>query len=228
MIDTEQLNLGPLQLHWLDKSKSIDDLPVALTDDEKKKADTIKAEIRREEFVRSRLLLRSLTKAKSSFLPDAENSPGWPEGMCGSITHKNGHVAVCTESTQSFNAIGIDSENAEKDISHLQEKICTENDLKVVERICKASHISRGSLIALIFSAKEALFKCHYPLGKKMFWFHDAEVSLFDWNKGDIEIKVLIDTSPMTKMGHITQGKFLNHNASDGAFWVTAFTLPKS
>ena len=228
MIDIHQLNLGPLQLHWLDKNKSINDHAISLTDEEQKKADTIKAAPRRDEFIRSRLLLRSLTKAKSSFLPDAENSPGWPQGFCGSITHKNGHVAVCTAATKSYHSIGIDSENAEKDISHLQEKICTENDLKLVTSICKNSNVSRGALVALFFSAKEALFKCHFPLGKKMFWFHDAEVSHFDWDKGDIEIKVLIDTSPMTNKGQITRGKFLNHKASDGAFWVTAFTLPKT
>ncbi len=228
MIAAEQLILDPLKVLWLDKSASINELSVSLTADEQKKSESIKAAARRDEFIRSRLLLRSLTGAKTSFLPDPENVPTWPAGLCGSITHKNGHVAVCTTPSGNFHSIGIDSENSKKDISHLQEKICTETDLVFVDKICKQSKFDRGSVIALIFSAKEALFKCHFPLGRLMFWFHDAELSAIDMTSGDIEIRVLIDTSPLTKRGQMTRGKFLLHQASDGGFWVTAFTLPKA
>ena len=227
MIDAVALILDPLKILWLDKSSSITDETTALTAEEKNKADEIKAAPRRDEFVRSRLLLRSTTGAKTSFLPNSENAPSWPPGLCGSITHKNGHVAVCTASANIFHSIGIDSENARKDISHLQEKICTENDLEFVKKICKQSKIERGSVIALIFSAKEALFKCHFPVGKLMFWFHDAELSSIDMVTGAIELKVLVETSPLTKTGQVTRGRFHLHNASDGAFWVTAFTLPR-
>ena len=225
MIGTQQLNLGLLQLYWLDKREHIVSLPVSLTQDEQKKADTIKAMSRRDEFIRSRLLLRSLTSAKTSFLPDAENVPTWPHGICGSITHKNGHVAVCTASNKSFLSVGIDAENAEKDLSHLQEKICTENDLKWVESLCKLNEMKRGSIIALIFSAKEALFKCHFPLGRKMFWFHDADVSQIDVKTGQIELTVLIDTSPKTLKGTVTSGNFVLNKTSDGDYWVTAFSM---
>ncbi len=227
MIATVPLILDPLKLLWLDKISSITDEAATLTDEEKKRADTIKATPRRDEFIRSRLLLRSITGANSSFLPDTENTPSWPPGLCGSITHKNGHVAVCTAPAKNFHSIGIDSENASKDISHLKEKICTENDLVFIDRICEQSKVEQGSAIALIFSAKEALFKCHFPVGKLMFWFHDAELSHIDMTTGEIDIRVLTETSPITQKGQVTRGRFLLHNASDGAFWVTAFTLPK-
>jgi enterobactin synthetase component D len=225
MKGAQQLNLGPLQLYWLDKRESIASLPFSLTHDEQRKSETIKAISRRDEFVRSRLLLRSLTNVKTSFLPDAENSPTWPPGMCGSITHKNGHVAVCTTSKKLFLSVGIDAEDARKDISHLQEKICTQNDLKWVESICGLTEMKRGAIIALIFSAKEALFKCHFPLGRKMFWFHDAEVSQIDLKTGLIKLKVLIDTSPNTLKDTVTSGNFVLNKTSDSEYWVTAFSL---
>jgi enterobactin synthetase component D len=228
MSDVRSMTLGPLTICWLDKKNSVHQLKLALTDEEQKKADSIRAAMRKEEFIRSRLLLRFLTSAKTSFLPDADNSPQWPPGLCGSISHKDGHVAVCTTSTNEFHSIGIDVEHARKDISHLKEKICTAHDLKMIDNICNETNLETGPLVALVFSAKEALFKCHFPLGKTMFWFHDAEVSYIDIDGGEIEIKVLTDTSPATPKGYSTRGKFLLHNASDGAFWITAFTLPKT
>jgi len=223
------INLNSLVLLWLDKTTSIANLapPATLTADERIKAESIKSDARRNEFERSRLLLRSQTGAQTSFLPDSENSPGWPSGLRGSISHKNGHVVVCTDRADKFFSIGIDSENAEKNISHLQEKICTTNDLKLIDNICRDRMFERGSLVALFFSAKEALFKCHFPLEKRMFWFHDAEVCRIDFESGEIDIKVLIDTSASTKEGHVTKGKFILHNASDSGYWITAFSLPR-
>jgi 4'-phosphopantetheinyl transferase EntD len=85
--------------------------------------------------------------------------------------------------------------------------------------------MKRGSIIALIFSAKEALFKCHFPLGRKMFWFHDADVSQIDVKTGQIELTVLIDTSPKTLKGTVTSGNFVLNKTSDGDYWVTAFSM---
>jgi len=230
MIKVESLNLDPLTLSWLDRNTNISrtDLGISLTAEEIQTAGTIKAGARRYEFERSRLLLRSQTGAKTSFLPDSENIPGWPPNLCGSITHKNGHVAISTASKSYFHSIGIDTENAVKDISHLQEKICTTTELNLIQSLSKEENVELGSAVALIFSAKEALFKCHFPLGKLMFWFHDAEVEHIDFTTGDIAIKVLLDTSAMTKKGFVTKGRFLLHNASDGLYWITAFYISAS
>lgn len=229
--NTETLPVGDTDIVWLDRSH-----PFAaaesdrwLVDAEKLKAAEIKAPVRRAEFERSRMLLRRLTGWQQPFLPDAQNRPSWPPELRGSLTHKNGHVAVALCRASSCLAVGFDCEHAEKDISHLREKICTAHDLSLISRVVAANpQVSPAALIPLVFAAKEALFKCHYPLGSRMFWFHDAELTALDFPAGRFALRVLTDTSEQTPAGFVTEGHFIRKPASDADYWLALCSLSAS
>lgn len=224
---SESILLAGHQVHWLDRSTQLTEDTTRLHSDEQTKAATIKSPTRRAEFERSRLLLRQLTGWQQPFLPDPSNRPSWPEGLCGSLSHKNGHVAAVISQSQTCSAIGLDCEDAEKDIRHLIDKVCTAREKKILEDLTRVdAKINLGSLVSLIFCAKEALFKCHYPLGLKMFWFHDAEADHLDVKNGTLTLRVLIDTSPRTPAGFLTPVSFVQKTASDTAYWLAICCLP--
>jgi 4'-phosphopantetheinyl transferase EntD len=225
--DIEVVATGGLEIIWLDKIHTIshDVINAGLVTEEQQRAEGMKAEARRTEFERTRYLLRKMTGWQQPFLPDTENIPVWPPGSCGSITHKSGHVGITVASSADYYSVGIDCEDASKDISHLKQKICTPNDETLIAALAAQGKLDAGSLTALIFSAKEALFKCHHPLGKTMFWFHDAEVDSIDLEAGTIALKVLMQTSGRTRAGHITNGHFVRKKASNGDYWLSACVL---
>lgn len=226
--DTEIVTLGGMKIVWLDRSQTVErgELETNLVAAETEKVLTINAVSRKAEFERSRYLYRKITGSPQPFLPDEQNVPVWPKPFCGSITHKNGHVAVSCDLTSNRSSIGIDCEHAGKDISHLKDKICNSAELEMLNRLAAPEKSALGSLVALVFAAKEALFKCHHPLGRIMFWFHDAEVEYIDFLAGRIEIKVLIKTSDCTPAGHKTTVFFTEKRTSDGDYWLAACTEP--
>src|SRR5205823_4860698 len=79
---------------------------------------------------------------------------------------------------------------------------------RLVDGILRAHGGERNQWLAVIFSFKEALFKCHHPLGLKMFYFHDAEVTHLAPDTGEIAAAVRMDTSAHTPAGSVTHGHF--------------------
>ena len=63
------------------------------------------------EFLRSRYLLRFWWKQHNIPWPLIKQSlshpyPKWPHGLCGSLTHKRGHVGVCLNQSKFIHAYG--------------------------------------------------------------------------------------------------------------------------
>jgi 4'-phosphopantetheinyl transferase EntD len=117
--------------------------------------------------------LRELGTGPVPVLRGDRGEPIWPEGIMGSITHCwPWAVALVVRSGRSF-AIGIDLENLEKagmvDISSL---ICTGPELDW----------ARGGYdfqerLAMIFSAKETVYKGFYRFCRRYIDFKDVELS---------------------------------------------------
>lgn len=98
-----------------------------------------------------------------------DNSPLWPQGVVGSISHTK-QLAVAAVSKK-LKGIGIDAEalisterfkNISKMIISSQEKILVKKDCNLYP--------------TLAFSAKESLYKAIYPLCKEYFGFLDASL----------------------------------------------------
>ncbi len=156
----------------------------------------IKPEIRRYEFVQSRLLLRKQLKkfvniSEMSFHRNDYGYIDFPHPWLGSLSHKEGVIAIgvqekAHQSTSRKNTLGIDIECAAKSYHALLKKCLTQNGR---ELFLKKSLESK--YLYAIFSAKESIFKSHFPVHKKMFYFQDAEIIDLDLEKSQMRFCIL-------------------------------------
>jgi 4'-phosphopantetheinyl transferase EntD len=110
-----------------------------------------------------------------------DRTPIWPVGVVGSITHTGDFAAAAVAWAADIAGLGIDSEQiidpaAARDIA----EICMVDEATLF----KAAHgRSFCEFCTLVFSAKEAVFKCLFPLTRKFLEFSDVRITSFDWNR---------------------------------------------
>ena len=101
-------------------------------------------------------------------------TPMWPSGVVGSITHTDGFVSAAVARADEARSLGIDSERI----------VTSEQARRVSTHVSWPSELMHGreagldrlQSITLVFSAKEAIFKCLYPLIGAMFYYHDVRI----------------------------------------------------
>ena len=103
-----------------------------------------------------------------------DRSPIWPTGIAGSISHSNNWVWAAVAKSNRTQSIGIDTEIvASTDTREmLNEDIVTEQERSILEPLGYSPEVS----FTLAFSAKEAFYKCWYPVTREFFEFHQAEI----------------------------------------------------
>jgi 4'-phosphopantetheinyl transferase EntD len=113
----------------------------------------------------------------------ADRQPIWPPGMVGSITHTLGFCAAVVAARATTAAIGLDTEGVGGTPPgvkpHLWPSICLASE---IDWIATLPESQRARAATLIFSAKEAFYKCQYPLVREHLGFHDAQVHVREWN----------------------------------------------
>jgi len=138
-------------------------------------------EKRREEFAAGRLLARralgKLGVAPGPLLPADDRSPIWPEGIAGTISHTRNFCAVAVAPHDRSRCLGLDIEDGSPLKAELAERICTPRELEWLAANTSTDE-ERGRLAKLVFSAKEAFYKCQYPLTKRFLEFEDVELDL--------------------------------------------------
>lgn len=140
-------------------------------------------EKRRREFVGGRLCAR---RAMAEFgLSDfplrvaADRQPVWPEFLVGSITHTAGLCAAAVADRRYVAAIGLDSEVVGHVVPELWNTICHAAESAWLYSLPVAEQAAAASMI---FSAKEAFYKCQYPLSCEWLDFHDLRVEATRWS----------------------------------------------
>ncbi len=130
-----------------------------------------------QEFAAGRLCAR---RALAEFgivdfpLTTAEDRrPIWPDSIVGSITHTAGFAAAVVAERRSAAALGIDSEVVGDVGADLWPSICVPAETAWIESLPPTE---RAAAATLIFSAKEAFYKCQYPLVGERLNFHDVRV----------------------------------------------------
>ncbi len=105
----------------------------------------------------------------------SDRAPIWPKGIVGSLTHDQDHCIALVGHAAEFRAIGTDIEGALPLAPALLDTVCLPE-----EKAWLRGHSPQESalLAKRIFSAKEAAFKCQYPLTKAMFGFERIAISL--------------------------------------------------
>ncbi|HEX3836269.1 MAG TPA: 4'-phosphopantetheinyl transferase superfamily protein [Steroidobacteraceae bacterium] len=114
---------------------------------------------------------------------NADRTPLWPPGATGSITHTDTFCAAVVAPTRQIRAVGLDAEPAHSVKPELWRRICTPEELAILAAQDQQSALSAATLI---FSAKEAFYKCQYALTREWLGFADIRVTL-DANRFTVE-----------------------------------------
>lgn len=140
---------------------------------------------------------------------NADRSPGWPAGVVGSITHTDGVVLAAVAPTGALRGLGVDAEvvMALESARTIGPQIATADELVGLARACPELEWER--LLTLVFSAKEALYKCLYPRVGRYFGFEAARIESIDVAGGSFRVRVLEELAPELPSGLLLQGSFL-------------------
>jgi 4'-phosphopantetheinyl transferase EntD len=107
-----------------------------------------------------------------------DRRPVWPELLVGSITHTAGLCAAVVAERGHLVALGLDTETAGAVKTELWPSICVAEEVTWLESLGAAA---RAVAATMIFSAKEAFYKCQYPVTEQRLNFSDLHVTALDW-----------------------------------------------
>lgn len=137
-------------------------------------------------------------------LPSARDRlPTWPNGIVGSITHdKRVAAAAVARLADGVRSIGIDLEPGEPLPDELYESVCRPEEIAWLSAQMDAR---RGLLARAVFGAKEAAFKCQYPLTGRMLEFDRVAIEI-DVGRGTFKAAFL-DREVARVCGRILSGR---------------------
>jgi len=103
-----------------------------------------------------------------------DRSPNWPDGFSGSISHSKNWVWASVAKSEQVLSIGVDTEVIVDSATRSQtwEQVATIAELRTLETL----DLDPATEFTVLFSAKEAFYKCWYPVSKQYFDFKDATV----------------------------------------------------
>jgi 4'-phosphopantetheinyl transferase EntD len=134
---------------------------------------------RRAEFgtarVCARKALAELGFAPCSLAPYPDRSPRWPLGAVGSISHGDGLCAVAVALSSRAFGLGLD---VERDIAldpDLESMTCTATERRWLDGWPGEQ---RGQMAKLVFSAKEAFYKCQHPTTRSFLDFLEVDLRI--------------------------------------------------
>jgi 4'-phosphopantetheinyl transferase EntD len=107
-----------------------------------------------------------------------DRQPIWPDTFVGSITHTSGFAAAVVAKRQNAAALGLDSEVVGDVHTEVWPSICVPIETEWIESLPASE---QAAAVTLIFSAKEAFYKCQYPLVRERLNFHDVRVEAVAW-----------------------------------------------
>jgi enterobactin synthetase component D len=130
--------------------------------------------------------------------------PLWPPGFTGSITHKDDYISAAVARTSDASSIGIDTERIV--------------DSDTADRIARLVLLPQeGSLggdalpaplrVSLLFSIKESVFKCLYPLVRRRFYYDALAVTALDLHARVFHAQ-LVKQQGDWLVGHPLSGRF--------------------
>jgi 4'-phosphopantetheinyl transferase EntD len=140
-----------------------------------------------------------------------DRQPVWPDTMVGSITHTAGFCAAVVAERRCAAALGLDSEVVGDVTAEIWHSICVPLEAAWVRSLPAAE---RAAAVTLIFSAKEAFYKCQYPIVRERLGFHDARVEAVAWGAaadGVFNLHATRDMAISTRTALPMQGRYLFH-----------------
>ncbi|MEM7785236.1 MAG: 4'-phosphopantetheinyl transferase superfamily protein, partial [Planctomycetota bacterium] len=132
---------------------------------------------REKEFALGRVCAESqllLLGENGSVGVNDDRSPSWPNGFTGSITHSQNWTWATVASTDTTRSIGIDTEKIvdAKVRREVQNQIVNPAEWDQILR----NDADPDALFSAVFSAKESVYKCCFPIVRQYFGFQCAVV----------------------------------------------------
>lgn len=127
----------------------------------------------------ARRALRALGAPAVAIPSGSDRAPCWPAGYAGSITHTggldDGFAAAAVVRTDRVRSIGLDAERSEPLSEELFPRVLTQPEQSFLSGL---PALERGPVAKLFFSAKEAFYKCQYPVTRQFLGFLEVELEL--------------------------------------------------
>ena len=171
---------------------------------------TLGSSKRRDEFSLGRYCARrALSEFKLESEPILRNpdtrEPLWPESVRGSITHSEGFAAAAVGLTKDVSGIGIDLESLSRVVDfNIRRHVCVDKEREFLESL-PAEQATR--YLRIIFSAKESIFKCFFPISQTYLYFQDAEI-IIDENNSEFSFLLSKACTGITSAGFQHSGRF--------------------
>jgi 4'-phosphopantetheinyl transferase EntD len=185
---------------------------------------------RRREFAAGRAAARralsTLGGPVASLLQGADGAPIWPRGIVGSISHCEGFCGAVVAREADAVSLGFDVETAEPLPGELQLMIFRPGEHSEIETWSRQTGVDFAKIG---FSAKEAFYKCYYPLARRFLEFRDVVIHFNgrpdeDLTGGAFHIEFVEKTAPDNSLAERVVGRWL----TDGNFVYSGATLPQT
>ena len=164
-------------------------------------------EKRVREFAAGRLTARAALVALGHepvpLLIGPDRMPAWPAGVVGSITHTDGYCVAVVGSATQFAAIGVDAECVEAMSPSLWPLTLHAEEFASLKNLDEAARLQ---MTTIIFSAKEAFYKCQYPLTRRWIGFEEVTVKVAD---NTFELSMVEETHPVRSVSSPWVGRFM-------------------
>lgn len=129
---------------------------------------------------------------------DTDRAPVWPAGFTGSISHSRQLLAVAVGRHEDTRGLGIDLEAiANADEQEAIESVCMVPE----EHALVGNALPRADWATLVFSAKEAFYKCQFPLTRCPLEFGDLAVMHADVSAQRLVLRLQRDAGPDFRRG---------------------------
>lgn len=151
---------------------------------------------------------------------NSDRTPGWPRGIVGSITHTQDLAGAAVGSNKIFLGIGIDYEVILNTVKAIYLKDAILNKREIIN-FFNFNELSFNILCTLIFSAKESIFKCFYPLIHKYFEKDELEIFDIDLLKQCFKFRFLYE------LKNIINGEYLGYFYLNSKYVCTLIEIKK-
>jgi enterobactin synthetase component D len=130
--------------------------------------------------------------------------PLWPRGLTGSITHTDELASAAVARLCDARSLGIDSETiaGRPRMDAIRSIVMLPG-----ERALGGSAFDDATRLTLVFSAKEAIFKCLYPVIRRRFYYADVAIRAMD-PSGMFAAEIVTRLAPGFERGMILHGRF--------------------
>jgi 4'-phosphopantetheinyl transferase EntD len=149
----------------------------------------------------------------------ADRAPVWPDGVVGTITHTTGYCAAAAARSTEIRSVGMDAERHKELNPGVRRLICLPEEEERCARLP-----SGISWPAVVFSAKETVYKVWHPVVGSWLDFHDVQVEL-DPDAGVFTARIAparVDAAQVARPPALITGRF----AADADLVRTAAVLP--